>query len=88
MNVLLSAFACGWLLFTPPLQPIPPLRGYGAVTGAPLSEWKQERAFDSARDCEQWKEIAVKNYVPDSERPNIWLHGRCIPSDAIQFRTR
>lgn len=83
--------ACGWLLFTPPVKAVPELKSYGFLTGAPLSEWKQERAFDNAKDCEEWKGTSIKNSIPNPSAPGlfaIWEYARCIPSDTVQFRMK
>ena len=88
MRCLTVLIACGWLLFTPPTKFVPELKSYGALVGAPLSEWKQERAFDNARDCEEWKSVAIKSNNPNPHMPgvpNMWEHGRCLPSDTIRF---
>ncbi len=43
--------ASGWFLFAAPLSPD------GKVdTARPLSEWKHERSFDTAKECEAYKE--------------------------------
>lgn len=42
----------GWLLMCPPLRESPPLT-FTVQDGAPFEQWRQFRAFDSARECEE-----------------------------------
>jgi hypothetical protein len=63
----LKQFACGWILFFPPQTPVDNqatlngsheravLAQASADIRAPLSQWTQERAFDSAEACQAWK---------------------------------
>lgn len=92
MRCFTILLACGWLLFTPPTQVIPqgPAAGkarVGVVTGAPLSEWKQEMAFDSAKECEEVRKRITesKGFDEEWQSHTVWNNSRCIPSDTLRF---
>jgi hypothetical protein len=88
---------CGWFLFTAPLAPDGKVR-----TGSPLSEWSHEKSFDTAKECETYKEEVNQNLKALREwakQQNMPLHtheywriaaprayGRCISSDAVKVK--
>ena len=87
----------GWFLFTPPLFPD------GKVnTASPLSEWSHEKSFDTAKECEAYKEEArsragaiIERGAQINKPPQtdpMWrfigptAYRRCIPSDGIKLK--
>src|SRR6266581_2670367 len=92
-----ALLTCGWFLFTAPLAPDGKVR-----TGLPLSEWSHEKSFDTAKECEAFKEDArpyLKATREWGERENKPPHlnpawslyapivlGRCFSSDAVKLK--
>jgi hypothetical protein len=90
--------AVGWYLLIPsPERPLGehPRAGWGKAVEAPLSQWQQVGAFDSASECQRtldrlWKqaEKALEKPEPDRHLRNEQVvaymqygSGRCVASD-------
>jgi hypothetical protein len=106
MRCLSRFLFSGWLLFYPPTMGD---LGYekteftkldDPAPGAPLDLWKYERSFDTARECEKWKEDSSSGQMraaldptrtpPSLKESRIRLadrlsKGRCVPSESLEF---
>jgi hypothetical protein len=96
MRCFTVLLTCGWLLFTAPLDPNGKVRA-----NLPLSDWKHEKSFDTAKECEAERESASKIFQamlqwaknenkPVTEHPGYSVYtplalSRCIPSDSIKW---
>jgi hypothetical protein len=68
----------GWYLLTPPWSKWPTETETGRVdSSAPLSQWGQDGAFETAQECERErnaakvKSVATLQGYPDKDRDNI-----------------
>ena len=96
MRCFTVLLACGWLLFTAPLG-----EDKKVQTQLPLSRWKHEQSFDTAKECEAEKEQAGKVFramlqwaqnvnEPVTAHPSYSVYtpkalGRCVPSESITW---
>ena len=82
---MLAHAECGWLLMVPPVSPGPK---------APMVEWRQEGAFDSARDCvagqaslaTAYKSWEAGNELEREAYKMILLFSRCLPASQVTVR--
>jgi hypothetical protein len=75
---------CGWLLMVPPVLDKRTLNAIGtrAAINAPVSEWDQEEAFDSAEKCEEARRrlIASRHFDP------VDSLSRCLPASLVPVK--
>ena len=61
--LLLSVAVSAWVLLLPPTENNDPETGFpDVIYSAPLSRWSVDRAFDSARECENYKKNQYHAY--------------------------
>lgn len=95
-TVLLS----GWLLMFPQLD-IPPnsksVDEWKILSGAPITDWEQVGAYDSAQACEDAREAGIQKTQKDRNEEPLEIRGisprwlfsvqaiksRCVPADHI-----
>jgi len=71
----------GWLLMMPPAG-----QGDTPDLGAPMQQWDQRAAYDTAKDCESAKSSAYRMATPNTmtERlKNRYAEMRCVPAEHI-----
>jgi hypothetical protein len=74
----------GWLLMTPrPMNESGSERRFD--TGAPITEWRQEWAYDSARECEAARagKMQAATEKRDDRWQSFWLNARCVPTESV-----
>ena len=72
---------CGWLLMMPPAG-----QGDKPDVDAPMKEWDQRAAYDTAKDCETGKLSAFKTATPNTMNDrlkNRYTEMRCVPAEHI-----
>ncbi len=82
----------GWLLMYPPLDksPISSSAEWKVDLRAPISQWEQARAYDSAEACESDRQgrIAMAQDMSSGfpglpVPPDLSRYSRCVPADLI-----
>ena len=73
----------GWLLMTPPS-----MKQEGKMTPnseAPLSEWHQDSAYDTARECEAARIVNFGGMKHEgrSDLADYYVNARCVPADQV-----
>jgi hypothetical protein len=73
----------GWLLMLPP-----PIKQGGKLTpntNAPLSDWKQRAAYDTARECEaaRFDNFSTSKLDGDGDMADVFIHARCVPAEHL-----
>jgi hypothetical protein len=104
MRCLNRLLFSGWLLFIPPVYSGGPLeipldlpRGT-VLRGLPLDRWEYQRSFDTARECEKFKDYAPDGFKRAAEKETDprskelvlelaeqYSEGRCVSSDILEF---
>jgi hypothetical protein len=81
-------FVLGWFLFLPPRY-----EKSDVDTTAPLSQWDLWRSFDTAKECEAYRDKMLdplldkkQRNTDDEYRVHRYMYARCIPSESIQFK--
>ncbi len=82
MRCLTILLACGWLLMLPFKT-----GDQKADPSRPISEWTQDRAFDTAKECENHRSRLLQlPELPQEARERAYIYARCLPSDWIGFK--
>ena len=71
----------GWLLMMPPAG-----QGDRPDVEAPMKEWDQRAAYDTAKDCESGKISAYRTATPNTMNDrlkNRYMEMRCVPAEHI-----
>ncbi len=88
-----AAHEVGWILMLPPLRPTRHRMLFD--TGAPLSKWEVRESFDTAKECEAFRERLRIRYDEEEQKfiakggdPYIYystrfLYGRCVPASEV-----
>ncbi len=88
-----AAHKVGWILMLPPLRPTRHRMLFD--TGAPFSKWEVRESFDTAKECEAFRERLRIRYDEEEQRfiakggdPYIYystrfLYGRCVPASVV-----
>ena len=100
MRCFTGLIILAWLFYYPPAyvgKTLPELEGH-SLRWSPLDEWIYDQAFDTARECEEHKDIKMKAHMELYEKlstpktkdhlMNLGLRvldGRCIPSENLEF---
>ncbi len=82
MVVPVAAHEVGWILMLPPISGHPST--YQDARGS-LSEWEVRNSFDTARDCEAFKERVRKRYAETAQTliSERFTYGRCVPASVV-----
>jgi hypothetical protein len=64
--ILAMLFLAGWYALAPPEAEVKGEMRYFPT--APLYRWSQERAFDSASECEAWRAAEMAEVMADFQR--------------------
>ncbi len=82
MVVPVAAHEVGWILMVPPLRTRPILH---VDTKAPLSEWEFRNSYDTARECETYRERLWKRYAGSEQMIEFdrFFYGRCVPASVV-----
>ena len=84
LGIVLSAAAheVGWILMVPPLRTRPKLL---VDKKAPLSEWEFRNSYDTARECEDYREKQWKRYAGSEQMIEFdrFFYGRCVPASVV-----
>lgn len=84
----------GWILMLPPLGAVLEDGTHLILRDAPISQWRQFRAFDTARHCEEWVDIGYEQIKKakakweklapfDKDAYNQHHYARCVPAAAV-----
>ncbi len=88
LRAALPAMVFGWLLLVPPAGKRTS-DAYVPDLDAPLRQWDQRSAFDTARECEaskradrdKYNSVAKPRGVRDAAL--LWDFARCVPAEAL-----
>jgi hypothetical protein len=74
---------CGWLLMTPPVLDKRTGRQIAEreLPNRPLVEWFQQRAFDSAAQCEE-----AKGRITSASGAPAFFYSRCLPASVVPVK--
>lgn len=69
-----AAGEVGWYLMVPPVTPAPnPMAAPKVDRHIPLSQWRQDGAFDTARECSEWR--AMQFHMLNTQTTDAIRHG-------------
>ncbi len=60
----------------------PPLKNGASDLGAPVTEWHQVSAYDTAKECEDGLVSLVRQMKDDFARNHL-LDAKCVPADHV-----
>jgi hypothetical protein len=83
---VLANAECGWLLMVPITMP-----GVQVIREAPLAEWYQYGAFDTAASCDDARVSTWKRATQSADATNKVLavampNARCLPASQVPVR--